>query len=468
MFISKRKIGVVGIALVISILEYIIFATLEVKSISLSGIFTIFAVMVMVTIAIQIVLLKMAGIDFISPIMFFLLFCYVFHFGQILVTNIYEFDYTNYVTLYMARNMDTLRETIMVCFNGMNFTFFGVLLYSMLHKNISLESDEVDEIEERRKCLVVGKVLFLISTPFRFYQDIRQLLAATTLGYHGAINLTSVSGVFGAIAGFWYSSIIFLYIGRRNRYYLWLGVTYAAFTMLTGNRGHQLTNIIVMVLVYFHVEKIRPTIKQIIKFGLLVYFGLLFVDMIMNFRRVGISHFFSNIGYYLTESLKANILFETIGSFGETIFTPFIVIEQMGKEISPFIGEAWLCSILTIIPNIGGITTYTNLHSNYPKMLIQSHAIGGSYIGDLYYNFRGAYWIVALVVGMILCSFSMKYKDAVANRRYSKLIIYVPFFYNSFWWVRDSLGNLTRPLVWQILLSLIILNIFSSRRVGSR
>ena len=259
-----------------------------------------------------------------------------------------------------------------------------------------------------------------------------------------------------------------MYIGNRNKKAFWAGLMYTSFTMLTGNRGHQITNIIVMILVYVHIEKVCLKSKQIMKYGVLAYVALIFIDMIMNFRSVGISHFFDNIGYYLGETLKTNIALETLGSFGETIFTPFLVISQIGKKISPIIGESWLCSILTLIPNIGGITTYTNLHSNYPKMLNTSFAIGGSYIGDLYYNVRDGYWCIALLVGFFLCSVSVKYKDAVKNRNYSKLIYYIPVFYNSFWWVRDSVGNLMRPLVWQVLLSWIVLNVYQEKMERKR
>lgn len=450
---------------ILSAIEYFVMSALNLSSLPYDDLLIVFSVIVFINLIVQIGALKIVGIDIVSPLFFFLIFGYVFHFGQILMNNIYKYDYMNYLDVYMKRDLPVLMTTLKVSLNTLNAVFIGALMCTLFMRTSGniLNDLEIDEKKERRVCFQVGLAMFVISTPFRLIIDTTQMIAAIRFGYAGAIHALSMPGVFSALAGFWYSAIILMYVGKDNKKLLWFGVIYTTLTMLTGNRGHQITNILIMVMVYFHVEELKPKINKVVKYGILGYLLLMFIDMIMSFRSVGIRSFFSDFGYYFTQSLQVNIVFETIGSFGETLYTPFLVIKQMGENLNPFFMEGFIYSLGTLIPDIGGITSYTNVASNFAKMLDTSNAIGGSFIGDLYYNMKGLYWLGGLGVGYLLCKYSIKYKSCTQNRQYSKLIYYIPIFANVFWWVRDSIGNEMRPLVWQIVFSAIIVALFKEK-----
>lgn len=466
MAVSRKNFSVIFAVALISIVEYMALSTIDFNGLDYNGLISTYAVIVFSNLVVQIIAMKLSGINMLSPIFIFIIFGYVFHFGQLLMNNIYEYDYLNYLDVYMSRDMTALLTTIKVCLSSLNAVFIGALIFMLFHGGKSEISHhvEVEEFNERQICYIVGIVLLIISTPFRLIIDATQMIAAMMGGYRGAINAVSLPGVFSAVAGFWYSAMLLVYIGKRRKSIFWIGIAYATLSMLTGNRGHQITNILVMLMVYIHVEDIKPKLSKILKYGILAYFFLIFIDMIMNFRSVGIQGFFSDFGYYFTQSLQANIIFETIGSFGETLYTPFLVIKQMGNQLNPFIGEALIYSLGTLIPDIGGITSYTNVASNFAKMIDTQSAIGGSFVGDLYYNFRSGYWVVALLLGYLLCKYSDRYKQSINLKQYSKLIYYIPIFSNAFWWVRDSVGNEMRPLVWQIVISFAVVSIYKSKR----
>lgn len=412
----------------------------------------------------QVLTLKKRGFSIISPIVLFFIFCYIFHFGQVVAENLFVYDYLNYLDAYMIRDIENLEKTLRVSVISIACTHLGAMMISPHHAIEEQMKTDLDETRERDKCGKVGIVLFTLSTPFRLFIDIKQLIVALSSGYLGAIHAVSVPGVVAAIAGFWYSSLIFIYIEKRRKTILLFGIIYSAISMLTGNRGHQITNLIVMLIVYIKLEGIKLRPKQIFKYSVLIYVGLVFVDVIMSFRKHGISDFISNFSYYIGSSLKTNIVFETVGSFGETLYTPYLVVKGINNNlVNPRVGEAWLYSIFTLFPNIGGLTSNAILYANYPKMLHTMNTIGGSYVGDLYYNLRELYWIGGVVFGCILSKVSRNYDYAIEEKVYSKLIYSIPIILNSFWLVRDSTGNIIRPIVWQIVLSLIILTMINKK-----
>lgn len=443
---------------IVYIVENVIFKEIKLEYITEENVLKLYSRIVIFNIIFNIVIFKMSKIDFFSPMTFFLIFGYVFHFGQLIINNIYKYDYLDYINVYMIEDMPCLIKTIKISINSLNLVCLGAILY----KSVSKSESKSDDLKgkniknESKVCYLVGIVLFIISSPFRLWLDINQIIGAITNGYAGARAALSLPGIFSAIAGFWYSAILLIYVGKKNKKIFFWGIFYTALTMLTGNRGHQITNILVMLLVYIHIEEIKLKWNKILMISIYAYFLLVFIDMIMNFRNVGIQSFLANIPFYLNKSLKTNIILETIGTFGETLYTPFLVVKQMGKEINPFFGEAFLYSFGTLIPNIGNVTTYTNIACNFAKMLNTQNAIGGSFIGDIYYNFREAYGIIAILTGYIINKYSTKYKLCINRGKYSELIYYIPIFVNLFWWIRDSVGNELRPLIWQIFISYLI------------
>ena len=464
MRVIRKNFCIVSIMILVVFFENIILDSLKLDSLSHDDLITTFATIIVINFAIQIISLLCANIPIMSPVMLFIIFGYVFHFGQLLMSNVYEFDYLNYLDVYMFRDKDALITTLIISLNALNAVSVGALISTMIpRKSNHVEKIINDDTLEKQKCFVVGVTLFVISTPFRLIIDASQMIAAVRYGYAGAINALSLPGVFSAIAGFWYGAVLLMYVGKGNKKIFWACIAYAVLTMLSGNRGHQITNILIMVMIYVHVEQIRPSFSKVLKYGFLGYMMLIFIDVVMSFRSLGIEHFFSNFQMYFLQSFKSNILFETIGSFGETLYTPFLVIQQMGSQLNPFFGECLVYSIGTLIPDIGGITSYTNIASNFAKMIDTSNAIGGSFIGDLYYNFRSLYWAVAALFGYAFCRCSINYRICIEEHEFSKLIFYIPIFTNTLWWVRDAIGNEMRPLVWQIVFCMIILSLFSRK-----
>lgn len=360
-----------------------------------------------------------------------------------------KFSYLNYITVYMTDRMVCVK-TLRIIVTCLNMIFLGGILGSGLKlKNnfskIHLNNESKDELFK------IAKALLILSFPFRLFIDVRTFIAAIAGGYYGAIAV-QYSGIVDCIAGFWYSAVILYYLGlndvKKKKRFLTFTVCYMLLVMLTGNRGHQVVCLI-MLFVIVLLENKKIDVKKIIYGIILAYAGLVFIDVIYSMRESGIDYFLKNFVTIVSESLRANILFETIGSFGETIFTPYLVIQGIDTgRITPSFGECFYKSVVSIFPTIGTTMACINSEANFPKMLNTWSAIGGSIVGEMYYNFKAAYGVFACVVGAVLAKISYQITDGLKNKKYTVLLYAIPIFTNLIWWCRDSIGNAVRNIVW--------------------
>lgn len=381
----------------------------------------------------------------------FVVFYYIFHFGQIIITGIfpsYQLDYLNYVTAYM--NNSLLGKTICICVTVINCFFIGGLLYNPKRLVTSFHNCTYKD---------TSKKIFIFLFIFRFLVDIIQFIAALSLGYYGAIAVTNqIPGVIAALANMWYAAIPLYYLSlkssnkiKRCKIYCCLVISYLCLTMLTGNRGHQTVAIVsLMIVVLLTSDKVN--IKQLIKYVAYSLGGLIFIDIIYSMRETSISEFISNMGSFSESTSNSNIILETIGTFGETIYTPYLVIEQYGENIRPFFGEAFIKSIVSIVPDFFQTFSTLNNEAIYAKVLDTESPIGGSFAGEMYYNFGHLYFIPSMLFGLCFGKLSNKITVLLANRRYIQAYLPIVIFSLSLWWIRDSVGNLTRQIIWMIIL----------------
>ena len=89
-----------------------------------------------------------------------------------------------------------------------------------------------------------------------------------------------------------------------------------------------------------------------------------------------------------------------------------------------------------------------NIEANFAKMLNSWSAIGGSIVGEMYYNFRELYWIFSILIGILLSKISFKITNGIRENAYAVLLYSIPIFTNLLWWSRDSIGNAIRKIVW--------------------
>lgn len=451
MTINKKSLVCTLLYLLNSVIEYAYMAQIDDYSFALY----ISSCLIIWNICFQMIIWRFMGGHLVSPFMVFMYSSYLFHSGQIIMTAIFpneHFSYINYITVYMP-NSNSVMKTLEIVVTCLNMIFLGGVMGTGIKskKNFSIKKAYSSINISRQGLLYVSKILMTIAIPFRLFIDIQSIVAAIFGGYYGAISV-KYSGIIDAIASFFYSAVILYYIGQENKkkrtHFLFVIVCYILCVMLTGNRGHQIVCLL-MLFVVISLENYRYNIKKIVFNIVLMYLALCFIDVIYTMRELGIGYFLENLIEVLGQSLKTNIFFETIGSFGETIFTPYLVVEGLDNgTIDPKFGECFYKSLVSILPSIGETMRRLNIEANFAKMLNSWSAIGGSIVGEMYYNFRELYWIFSILIGILLSKISFKITNGIRENTYAVLLYSIPIFTNLLWWSRDSIGNAVRKIVW--------------------
>ena len=457
--INKKSFISASVWLLIIIFEAFIFSS----NIIAADSYETFSIIIAINLIIQLLTLKICGYQICSFFTAFVVLFYVFHMGQVVMLGIfpnYEYDYVNYITTYM-HNSAIAKDTIIMCIICINAFFFGGILATGKNDTVGVSD------EQSKNPFHSGKWMFILLFPFRLYADLVAVIAALSGSYLSTFNISLIGGgVTSALASIWYPSLPLYYLEiepENRKKYVFFVVCYLALGMLSGARGHAVVGLLGLMLVVI-LEKRRILIKRIVLYILLGFLGLLVLDLVFDMREVGASAFFSNFGYYISNALQNSIILETIGTFGETIFTPYLVLCGYGTQFSPWFGECFIKSIVSIVPDFFGWFSDINNQAVFQKMLHSAHNIGGSFAGDMYYNFGNLYWLGSAVIGFIYSKYSLKISSELKNSDYYYVYKYIPFLCLSLWWIRDSIGNMTRNLVWALLILYVIDNLQSRRR----
>ncbi len=430
--------------IVITLFEYLWLDSLNAQNIS----FTTISWVVTFNLVAQILTIYVKKEPVISFFTAFILFYYVFHFGQVVLLGLfpkYEYDYLNYITSYMT-NDEVLLETLKLCIISVNLFFAG----GMILKTLPLPKVISNKCTVNQK--KVGKTLFYILLPFRLGVDVLQVGVALVGGYHAANQLMNmIPGYLATLANMWYAVVPLFFLELQSkperRRYILIVVLYMAATMVTGNRGHQMVSIVSLFIVALLLEQ-KISIKQWVKYGVIAVVGMLFIDVIYDLRNMGINAFMKDYAGTVDNTTSSNIILETLGTFGETIYTPYLVVEGYGSVYHSFFGECFLKSIIAIVPDITGAFKDLNNQAIFPKQLGTQSAIGGSFCGEMYYNFGMLYPLMSFIIGFLFAKVSYGISRALKLGEYNRVLLLVPFAVLFIWWVRDSIGNMTRQVVW--------------------
>ena len=129
-------------------------------------------------------------------------------------------------------------------------------------------------------------------------------------------------------------------------------------------------------------------------------------------------------------------------------------------------GKQLLGSILSIIPGISSIVTM-----DFSKMSLESamnsHAIGGTYIGDLLFDFGspGLFWS-AIILGIVFFEIYELYEKSIVRSNYFYVALLAPIIVDLIFCVRSSMAKMPRMTIWYLVLFLL-LHLLLNRKVHS-
>ena len=322
----------------------------------------------------------------------FVFFTYVFHCTQFLF-NIFVEEYDKYFDIIGLTGNKTSVEILTFSIVALLFLTYGFVLAgnSKMKKVSAIKADNYDY----GKC---GKTLLLLCIMPRIVIDITYYL----VGYENS-DVVDIPGFVRIWAEGFYVGVALMLIGYKNRpsyckKIFILATVYVLFTMLSGRRQIALTYWIMLALIYFryvYTSTKKYTLTTKLLYAFLAFLGIVFIATIGDTRNHA-----NSFGEVFSSNMSLMVIADQIGEFGGTGISLGYAIESFPSYHEFNYGLTYLESFVMLLPNIGGWLDEVNKGTDFIYMLPSDSqlALGGSYLGELYYNFGtyGKYFTIII------------------------------------------------------------------------
>ncbi|MDK6856397.1 MULTISPECIES: O-antigen polysaccharide polymerase Wzy [unclassified Aerococcus] len=395
----------------------------------------------------------------------FILLLYLFHFGQVYL-NVIDYSFGKYKMNFIEYySINELKSTLIFSFLIIFLTSFGILIkISFYRKNYEFFSKyRINLSKSQFKKLAFS--FFGLVFPIKFYRDFSLIRYSINGGYLKTLEaIEEGSGVVTAFSLIAYTAIIMLILSNypnkiKMRGLIFLFAGYEIITMLSGGRGIQMVFLLLLVYIYHNfVEKLN--FKGILSISLIGYILISFLNIIAVSRNFS-SSMLPSLSTIHSSLITNNPILDLIAELGGTIQTPIEIMRQVPYYLSFGKGNTFIGGIFRALPNIGGFLNQILEETNFMSK-IKASAPGGSYIGELYYNFGYYAYPFAILFGVIIEFISKKISNTIVNKNLFEFCLFVPIFILGLWWVRNYFSEIVRVAIWNAIL-LLTLNYFINK-----
>lgn len=413
-----------------------------------------FSIIVVVCLCTQLFfLVNLFNIPNLSFSIIFIVLSYLFHFGQTILKGLVPkyifkgFDFIEFVNPSVFKESSTFSLTVLM------LLVLGIMICSGSSSNTKKGEFIQNSMKNKKELQFyceLGYLLIILFFPIQMYKDMNNIIRSFAYGYSGSFGATMGSGegiisIIGYVGYLGFALLIMSYsvINKKKAFSIYLLINiYLVLTMVSGGRGHQVT----LILLFLYLEhrciyKIR--FKHIIIVTILGYIFIAILNGLAYLRIDGIQSF-NQVLEVLKTSMKNSPVLKLIEEMGGSSYTPYLVFNQ---DCPPTYGITYLKGLITAIPNFNGWFTNTIRDANFAKLLNEK-AIGGSFIGELYFNFNYFGTIIAIFIGYMLQKISIKLDRYLIKKEFLKFTYFIPFFTYSLWWTRDTFYSIIRPFLW--------------------
>lgn len=409
------------------------------------------AVSALIVAAISILSLLKSGYHWFSLPTVFLFFTYVFHCTQFLF-NIFIEDYYKYFDIVGLTGDNISIQILEYSIVAILFLTYGFVISS----NASLKPLPTigNSNYNYGKC---GKTLLIICILPRVIIDVVFFL----VGYENSESV-DIPGFIRIWAEGFYIGIALILIGCKNRpayckKVFILATIYVLFTMLSGRRQIALTYWIMLALIYFryvYVSSKKYTLTTKLIYAFLAFLGIVFIATIGDTRNHASS--FSEV---FSSNMSLMVVADQIGEFGGTGISLGYAIMSFPSQHGFNYGLTYLESFIMLLPNVGGWLDEINRGTDYIYMLPSDSqlALGGSYLGELYYNFGMIGKYFTIIIGYYLGLLTRIMDRGIKYRMSFTVILCILAISPTLLWVRGVFSYFVRTCVYLGVLIYIIL-----------
>lgn len=391
--------------------------------------------------------------------MFFCLFLIIFNLGQFIVYFLNGGDfqifapYINSLTTFSDKIM--YKASIISYYSIICLHIGGLIAYNknkIINKNVRYVNETY--------CKYIGYMLIIISLIPTFIYDYTYLMQGLSSGYKVS-SLDINYGLFDDFARLFKVALFFLMLGFRSNkkisklFYIFF-LFYSIFKIwATGQRGYEF--IFIIIITYLYYEYIANfNLKKV----LMIFFITMILFSLMNSvvyvrdttNKVSFERVINNI-------VSKNIITEVFAEFGSTFYTTELIVNEVPKTYDFSYGKEYLSSFLSILPNINGLNNYLiNINIIHKLLRTSEIGLGGSFIGEAYYNFSIGIFLFMFLVGYYLYKMIGLRFDKNNSINLFKVGIILAFYQNAIWLCRDSIMSLPRKCLIEIGLPILLYN----------
>lgn len=430
--------------------------------------FNLITILSLLEIIMSIVIIFLYKKDLMLVGVIFLVLTYLFHFGQSLISTFSFNDKYAYKSV-----LSQVDKSIYI-----NAEIFAMLCifaitigYLFSNRNTNLENKKSIleyDLNEMTAIKNISIIVLIVSLIPMMYLDITKIITLSHGGYEmtyetygtGFGKYMYLIGQFGrpAITVLLFSLCNNKKLARKVFIYSTL---YYIIMMLSGDRGTFMIYIISNVFVYFKFCK-RLSVRTLLIFLILFYFLFGFISAISIFRYTDFS-----VESFVDAFIRRKddgVLYSILREFGGTMLSLTHSLKYIPSYSDYNYGMTYLLGWLNVLPYLPEeIVKLCNTSFTFVKAFPTSAAdflsLGGSFLGELYFNFGWFGCLFSLIIGAFIGRLDICLNSVHNPRKIAFYIVLLPML---LLWVRDFFPGLLFKTFWLSIL------IFHYKKTGVR
>lgn len=325
----------------------------------------------------------------------FILLSYILHMGNLVSVCLLKYN-NNYI---LSNNYEKIRLSI-VFFMLCHFFF---VLGNYFCKDVKYKITEYNILTVDYNTLeIIGWLCLIIGIVPRIYIDCTQISLQVNGDYLDALKNLNTYGIVGILALFFYVGVVIvLYTSNNNpiraKIIFLLTIIWEVISMMSGGRIYAISLIVVMF--YIYCIRIAPPKFRTIMTCVVVAIGMSIVMSIISVVRDKGGFDIGDITRTLKGGMtEKNPIIGFISEMGGTMQSVIYAIQDFPEYSRYAFGKTYIETIVSVIPFIGEKIVNIN-DLIYINNFQNPSYLGGSWIGEAYFNFSWMGCVVCFFIG---------------------------------------------------------------------